>query len=177
MTVEFYSMIFDLVKCYLMEDTNLLLLWECWFEGPGPEIITRNTCVRLAEKKKYNTTIIQNIKANSLLKPSYSSSLTGEIPRPSYWWLLDDVSDDGLASVAGWLLIGMLTPVIPVRGLCECLVWPREYSPPCGIWVPMGVDMRLCGASVCCKRNKIANRIVILPVSVCFSSVTVHVRV
>lgn len=52
MTVEFYSMIFDLVKCYLMEDTNLLLLWECWFEGPGPEIITRNTCVRLAGEKK-----------------------------------------------------------------------------------------------------------------------------
>lgn len=105
-----------LVKYYLMEDTNLLLLWECWLEGPG------------------------------LLKPSYSSSLTGEISRPSYWWLLDDVSADAFASVAGWVLIGMLTPVIPPRGLCACLIWPREYI-PCVKWVPLGVDNRRCGVS------------------------------
>lgn len=98
-------------KRYLIDGTctNLFRLWEWWLEGPG------------------------------LLKPSYSSSLTGEISRPSYWGILFDAV---LASVAGWLLIGMLTPVMPVRGLVACLDWPREYSPPWLTCCPEGVDMR-----------------------------------
>ena len=97
--------------------------------------------------------LIKEKTMNSLLKPSYSSSLTGEISRPSYWWLLDDVSADAFASVAGCVPIGMLTPVIPVRGLCACLIWPREYI-PCIKWVPLGVDKRRCGVSFCNKKRK-----------------------
>ena len=70
----------------------------------------------------WHTAGINITSQNLLLKPSYSSSLTGEIPRPSKWWLCDDV----FVSLAGWLPICMLTPVIPVSGMLECLVWPLE---------------------------------------------------
>ena len=95
---------------------------------------------------------INSKQENLLLKSSYSSSLTGEIPRPSYWWWFVDV----FASFAGWLLIGMLTPVIPVRGMCECLECPLVY----------GVDMRRRGESPCREDKKHLKR------EVCTSYVT-----